>query len=94
MDADSIFHQSETHVSSDLRRARELRVVTALTVTGEAAVLLYGKGYRLLLPADQALRVTRDIVNHLAEASAISTTRYTSYSLEQAGTEHATHPTE
>ena len=83
MHDDTVFHQSETHTASDLRRAKELRVVTALTVTGEAAVLLYGKGYRLLLLADQALRVTRDIVNHLAEASAISTTRYTTYSLEE-----------
>lgn len=83
MNDDTVFQQSETHTASDLRRAKELRVITALTVTGEPAVLLYGKGYRLLLPADQAVRITRDIVNHLAHAASISATHYTSYSLEE-----------
>lgn len=83
MDADSIFHQSETHVSSDLRRARELQVVTALTVSNGPAVLLYGKGYRLLLPATDAVRIANTIIDKLGTAARISNTEYTSYTLEE-----------
>lgn len=81
MNDDSIFHQSETHVSSDLRRAKELQVVTALTVSHEPAVLLYGKGYRLLLPATDAVRIANTIIDKLGTAARISNTEYTTYTL-------------
>lgn len=88
----TVFHQTESHALSDQRRAQELQVITALTVTGEPAVLLYGKGLRLLLPAEQGVRVSRDITDHLAEAKAIAHTRYTTYSIEQES--HAANSTE
>ena len=81
MNDDSIFHQSETHVSSDLRRAKELQVVTALTVSHEPAVLLYGKGYRLLLPATDAVRIANTIIDKLGTAARSSNTEYTTYTL-------------
>ena len=83
MNDDSIFHQSETHTTSDQRRARELQIITALTVSGEPAVLLYGKGYRLLLPAADAVRIANTIIDKLGAAARISNTEYTSYSLEE-----------
>lgn len=93
MNDDSIFCQSETHVSSDLRRARELQVVTALTVSNEPAVLLYGKGYRLLLPAADAVRIANTIIDKLGTAARISNTEYTSYTLNEQES-HGTDPTE
>ena len=83
MDTETIFHQSETHTTSDQRRARELQVVTALTVSNEPAVLLYGKGYRLLLPATDAVRIANTIIDKLGTAARISNTEYTTYTLEQ-----------
>jgi hypothetical protein len=77
----TIFEQSETHVSSDRRRAKELQVVTALTVSHEPAVLLYGKGYRLLLPATDAVRIANTIIDKLGTAARISNTEYTTYTL-------------
>lgn len=93
MNDDSIFHQSETHVSSDLRRAKELQVVTALTVSHEPAVLLYGKGYRLLLPATDAVRIANTIIDKLGTAARISNTEYTTYTLIEQES-HGTDPTE
>ena len=81
MNDDSIFHQSETHTTSDARRAQELQVVTALTVSNEPAVLLYGKGYRLLLPATDAVRIANTIIDKLGTAARISNTEYTTYTL-------------
>ena len=83
MDADTIFHQSETHTTSDQRRARELQIITALTVSGEPAVLLYGKGYRLLLPATDAVRIANTIIDKLGTAARISNTEYTTYTLRE-----------
>lgn len=81
MHDDTVFHQSETHTASDLRRAKELQVVTALTVSHEPAVLLYGKGYRLLLPAADAVRIANTIIDKLGTAARISNTEYTTYTL-------------
>lgn len=92
MNDKSIFHQTESHAVSDLRRARELQVITALTVSGEPAVLLYGRGYRILLPATEAVRVANNIIDKLGEAARIGNTEYTTYTLEQEN--HGTDPTQ
>lgn len=81
MDDDTVFQQSETHTASDLRRAKELQVVTALTVSHEPAVLLYGRGYRILLPAAEAVRIANTIIDKLGAAARISNTEYTTYTL-------------
>jgi hypothetical protein len=81
MNSQSVFQQSESHTFSDQRRARELQIITALTVSGEPAVLLYGKGYRLLLPATDAVRIANTIIDKLGTAARISNTEYTTYTL-------------
>ena len=83
MDDDTVFQQSETHTASDLRRAKELQVVTALTVSHEPAVLLYGRGYRILLPATDAVRIANTIIDKLGTAARISNTEYTTYTLRE-----------
>jgi 5,10-methylenetetrahydrofolate reductase len=78
----TIFEQHPDKVQSDLRRAKEVQVVTAFTTTGDPAVFIAGKQLRLLLPAEHALRIARDIIDRLGDARHLYHTHYRTYTLQ------------
>jgi 5,10-methylenetetrahydrofolate reductase len=79
----TIFEQRPDKVQSDLRRAKEVQVVTAFTTTGDPAVFIAGKQLRLLLPAEHALRIARDIIDRLGDARApVPHPHYRTYTLQ------------
>lgn len=82
MNDQTIFEQRPDKVLTDLRRAKEVQVVTAFTTTGDPAVFVAGKQLRLLLPAEHALRIARDIIDRLGDARDLYHTHYRTYTLQ------------
>ena len=90
MNDQTIFEQRPDKVQTDLRRAKEVQVVTAFTTTEDPAVFIAGKQLRLLLPAEHALRIARDIIDRLGDARDLYHTHYRTYTLQNQDTTHGT----